>query len=157
MFSSPLLHLFVIREPLEASDSCAAIRLLAQECLRRCSGFGLPADLAALAREREEEIGTYLGHGTALPHARVPGLAGPLLCVARSSAGIPWPEQRAHLIFFLAVPEHQPELYLQFVSRLLRWRTKAPASLLEGPPEALHTALAQVLLPEPGVKSASAS
>lgn len=157
MFSSPLLHLFVVREPLEAPDSCAAIRLLAQECLRRCSGFGLPADLTALAREREEEIGTYLGHGTALPHARVPGLAGPLLCVARSSAGIPWPEQRAHLIFFLAVPEHQPELYLQFVSRLLRWRTKAPASLLEGPPEALHTALAQVLLPESGVKSASAS
>ena len=55
------------------------------------------------------------------------------------------------------MPEHQPELYLQIVSRLLRWRTKAPASLLEGPPEALHTALAKVLLPESGVKSTSAS
>ena len=147
MHSSPPTHLIVCREPLAAPDYRTAIRLLASECCRCVPQLCQPETLTAWALEREEEISTYLGRGIALPHARVEALQQPLLCVGRSPAGIPWPEEPARLIFFLCVPEHQPELYLHFVSRLLRWSTGAPTALLQGPAEALHAALAEVLLP----------
>ncbi len=119
-------------EDLPALDWQETIALLSEEM---AAPLATPAAaLVASAMEREQSEATFLGKGMALPHARVAGLAQAGICVARSVAGINWHEQKAHLIAFLAVPEEAPNLYLQLMSRLVRWRlTLAEAALSSGP------------------------
>ena len=46
------------------------------------------ADVAGLAIARERELPTNLGLGVAIPHARCPGLASPLVVFGRSADGV---------------------------------------------------------------------
>src|SRR5262249_61083169 len=41
-------------------------------------------------REREEQMTTGVGGGTAIPHARLDGLGRPVAAFARGSSAIPW-------------------------------------------------------------------
>ncbi len=126
---SPLL---LVREAeLPALGREDTIALLAEELAAR-----LPCAAAVLrdsALEREASEPTYLGKGMALPHARVAGLERSGICVAHAAAGITWHGEKAQLIVFLAVPEEAPELYLQLLSRLLRWRLGLPEDALDAP------------------------
>ena len=80
--------------------------------------------LTASALEREELESTYVGRGLAVPHARVSGLPAAAVYIARCEAPIPWPEEQADTVIFLAVPAEQPELYLQLLGKIMRWRMK---------------------------------
>ncbi len=126
---SPLLFIHVQAEELQAADPQDAIIKLANALAQRAGmADAQPLILSALQREACEP--TYIGRGMAMPHARVEGASYAGVCVAHAPAGIPWQGELAQLIIFLAVPEEQPELYLQFMSRLVRWRMGLPNAVL---------------------------
>ncbi len=121
--SAPALHplIHVLTQELCACDRQGAIEEMAAHFARRAAlADARPLVDSALQREATEP--TYLGKGMAMPHARVEGLVQPGICIAHSAAGIPWHEESAHLVAFIAVPEEQPELYLHLMARLIRWR-----------------------------------
>jgi len=80
----------------------------------------LGVDAAALALARENELSTDLGIGVALPHARVPGLANPLVLFGRSAAGIPFTPraQPARLLILLITPLERPEVQLSLLAQI---------------------------------------
>ena len=80
--------------------------------------------LIASAMEREELESTYVGRGLAIPHARVEGLPAAAVYVVRCEKSIGWPDEEADTVILLAVPAEQPELYLQILSKIMRWRMK---------------------------------
>lgn len=98
----------------------ACIRLLAHEVAElHFPGHGEAIAQSALAREAEEA--TYLGRGLAVPHARVADLPVAVVYVTRG-AGVLWPDDAAECVVLLCVPESQPELHLQLLGRIVRWR-----------------------------------
>jgi CPA2 family monovalent cation:H+ antiporter-2 len=85
----------------------------------------LPAgvDVAALAVARERELPTDLGIGVAVPHARCPGLAAPLVVFGRSAAGVtfdPQSREPVRLIFLLVTPADQPNVQVPLLGRVAR-------------------------------------
>jgi tellurite resistance protein TerC len=90
---------------LRAQSMSEAIRNL----LARIPPEELPGDRAEVARQllqREQALATYVGHGLAVPHARLDGLDRPVLAFARSDEGVPLEDsnERADLIFVLLTP-----------------------------------------------------
>lgn len=102
------------------SDEC--IRLLAYEAAA-LHFPGCEKALVESAINRELVESTYLGHGLAVPHARVEGLSAAMVYVAHG-AGIPWPNEPADCVALLCVPAERPELHLQLLSKVVRWRLK---------------------------------
>lgn len=107
---------------LGATERESAIREL-------CEGLAGEPDLpavrscadAVLARERV--IGTGVGGGLAIPHARLPELQRPVLVFGRSEAGIDWdaPDgEPVHLVFLLLSPVDEHGLQLQVLAALAR-------------------------------------
>ncbi len=84
---------------------------------------GLGEELAAAALEREQAEPTCLGHGLAVPHARVTGLPGAAVYVAKGD-GLSWSAEAVDCVALLCVPAELPELHLQLLSRVVRWRMK---------------------------------
>ncbi|MEN8772124.1 MAG: PTS sugar transporter subunit IIA [Akkermansiaceae bacterium] len=73
--------------------------------------------------ERESHIGTGLGSGVAIPHARVKGLKETLAVFGRSPEGVDFdcPDNApSHLIFLMLVPDDQGARHLQLLSELAR-------------------------------------
>lgn len=73
--------------------------------------------------ERESHIGTGLGSGVAIPHARVKGLKETLVVFGRSREGVDFdcPDNvPSHLIFLMLVPEDQGARHLQLLAELAR-------------------------------------
>jgi PTS system nitrogen regulatory IIA component len=91
---------------------------------KMAAGFGnfAPAAraLAAAALEREAQASTYLGHGAALPHARLPGLPHLVVGFGRLRRPFAWTSggDKVEFVFFGVVPAEQPRHYLAFM-RLL--------------------------------------
>ncbi len=101
-------------------------------------------EIIADALDREQVESTYIGLGLAVPHARVHGLQRPGVYVAFSRLGISWPAEEAHLIVLLIVPWENPEVHLQLLSRIVRWRktlTEAELYALAEFPEKLEAIL----------------
>jgi mannitol/fructose-specific phosphotransferase system IIA component (Ntr-type) len=68
---------------------------------------------------REEIMATGIGHGLAVPHARMRGLERPVVAVGRSAAGIDFdaPDGRpAQLIFLLLTPVHDDGVQLELLA-----------------------------------------
>lgn len=80
--------------------------------------------MVASALEREAQEPTYVGRGLAVPHARVAGLPAAAIYIAACEPAIAWPQDAADTVVLLAVPAEQPELYLQLLSQVMRWRMK---------------------------------
>lgn len=73
--------------------------------------------------ERESHVGTGLGSGVAIPHARVKGLKETLVVFGRSKEGVDFecPDNApCHLIFLMLVPEDKAAQHLQILSELAR-------------------------------------
>jgi mannitol/fructose-specific phosphotransferase system IIA component (Ntr-type) len=102
-----------------AASPMAAVR----SALRQLSPEKLPLPAERLAdaiEHREQLIGTYVGHGIAMPHARLAGLLRPMVLILRSSAGIPCSgtTELAHLLFVLLTPAGQPRIHLRLQSTI---------------------------------------
>jgi PTS system nitrogen regulatory IIA component len=95
--------------------------------------------------EREVKFASAVGRGVIVPHARLPGLAEPLIAVARYAkpAGFPTPDGvPVRLVFLVLTPLETPIVQLKILQRIaslitnenLRrklWRAKTDDSLLE--------------------------
>lgn len=121
------LSLHVVAEDFSLGGQDDVLRALSA----RMAGFiGEEHEAAILrsAQEREALEPTYIGRGVAVPHARVAGLPGASVLIAPCRQGIPWPDEEAHLIIFLAVPEERPDVYLQLLGAVMRWRHRTGLS-----------------------------
>ncbi len=107
-----------------------------------------------LAIAREEEVSTDLGNGIAIPHARCPDLANPVVVIGRSVEGVVFSREQgetAHLLFLLLTPAEKPEVQLALLGQLARIagiQTSREALLRAGSPadmlDALHRAWQRV-------------
>lgn len=72
---------------------------------------------------RENTMDTVMGHGIALPHARVEGIDRPYICVATTSKGVSFTVEKApvNLIFLVLIPKDQLALYLQILKALSKF------------------------------------
>jgi mannitol/fructose-specific phosphotransferase system IIA component (Ntr-type) len=76
--------------------------------------------------EREQLLATGIGHGVAIPHARIDGLKDPIVAVGLSDSGIEFdaPDgQPAHIVFLLLTPRKDPSVQLELsanVSQIFR-------------------------------------
>ncbi|MEK6796532.1 MAG: CNNM domain-containing protein [Spirochaetota bacterium] len=83
----------------------------------------LPAPGAAIVRgiaDRERVASTYLGHGVAIPHARLEVNAASLF-ILRSEKGIPLARsgtERIHLMFVMITPAGQPRIHQKIQARI---------------------------------------
>jgi CBS domain containing-hemolysin-like protein/mannitol/fructose-specific phosphotransferase system IIA component (Ntr-type) len=102
---------------IEADSPIAAVKF----ALERMSGDSLPLPVSQIIRaveDRERLVGTYLGHGIGMPHARLNGLSKPFLMIMRSEQGIPCKgtNEKAHLLFVLLTPAGQPRIHQRLQS-----------------------------------------
>lgn len=79
--------------------------------------------LTAAVRAREDLMGTGVGNGVAIPHARLVTLPKPVLTFGRSVHGVEWDAPDglpAHFIFLLLTPVVDEGLQLQSLAALAR-------------------------------------
>jgi PTS system nitrogen regulatory IIA component len=69
---------------------------------------------------RREQVGsTGLGHGVAIPHARIPGIGEPIVLFVRTKFGIDFhaPDRKpVSLLFVILVPEHANDEHLKILA-----------------------------------------
>jgi len=79
------------------------------------------ADVSDLALACERPLVTEAGYGVAIPHARVPGLARPLIVFGRSAAGVRFDERSrepVQLIFLVVTPAERPNVQVFLLEQL---------------------------------------
>jgi PTS system nitrogen regulatory IIA component len=107
-----------IQLEVRASDKSAMLELLA----RRLSTHGVALEVVHKALLLREESGsTGLGHGVALPHARLPGLSAPVCVFFRMTQAIPFDapdEQPVDLVLGLLLPTEGPQLQLRLLAHI---------------------------------------
>lgn len=107
---------------------------------------GLRADhVGGAVRHREETMGTGVGMGVAIPHARLEGLEEALVVYGFSEAGIDWnaiDDEPAHFVFLVLTPAEADDQQLQILkgigSALLTEDTRRDLSLCNGEAEIRH-------------------
>lgn len=104
---------------LEAASSFEAIEDLSS-ALAPTVSEETASRLTAMAVARESLASTFLGHGIALPHARLPDPVPFCFAMGRSENGVPWgaSAEKVHLIFLSVVPTSAATAYLGFVRKL---------------------------------------
>jgi mannitol/fructose-specific phosphotransferase system IIA component (Ntr-type) len=114
-----------IAPELEATSKAAALEELIGLLFRRRRLKGMEAALEQImGREAIESTG--IGHGIAVPHARVVGLKDLMCALGRSSKGLDFmavDKEPVHLIFLICYPPSHQTTYLNFiatVAKLLR-------------------------------------
>jgi len=133
---------------LAAAERPAAIRALAAT-LTQGANTALAERVAQAALARELEFGTAVGSGVAIPHARLPGLAGPLLAYGRAVPGIEWDAadgEAVRHVFLLATPAGAEDTHAQILSQIARiMQVPGNRARLESAPDAagLHRVLQQ--------------
>lgn len=141
---SPLIQdsVVMVREEMlpPMKDAIDVVRLLARELAEAVKADAAEVERSAVEREQLEP--TYVGRGMAVPHARIAGLPCAAVYVARCPAGIPWPDEVARVVVFTAAPEESPNVYLQLLAGVTRWRLRYPggekALLGDAPAELLE-------------------
>jgi Kef-type K+ transport system membrane component KefB len=89
-------------------------------------------------KKRESELGTGIGQGTAIPHARLDSLRRPAVFFGRSLEGIEWNAPDgvpAHLVFFILTPRDDNDVQLQilrFIAMEMR-QSQTREALLHAP------------------------
>jgi CBS domain containing-hemolysin-like protein/mannitol/fructose-specific phosphotransferase system IIA component (Ntr-type) len=79
------------------------------------------ADICTLAIARERQLTTDMGHGVAIPHARCPNLAKPIIVFGRSDEGIVFDARAAEparLIFLVVTPADRPNMQVFLLEQL---------------------------------------
>lgn len=110
-------HTRMFLNPIAAHDREEAIRVLAQAASSLYSLRQAEIEQAVLARERTMPTG--VGSSVAVPHARIPKLAGPIVAVGISAEGIDFnaPDgEPAQFIFLVLTPEHDDGVQLELLA-----------------------------------------
>lgn len=105
--------------PLHAHHRYEAIATLAQAA--SASANLDPQAVVAAVQYREELMPTGVGHGVAIPHARVEGITTPVMAVGLSRAGIDFDAADglpAHLIFLLLTPPSDEGIQLDMITEI---------------------------------------
>lgn len=79
--------------------------------------------VATAAIKREEDFGTALGEGIAVPHVRMAGLKNPLLMMGYSRKGIDWNAPDGlpvKYIYFMLTPEGAQDVHVQILSTIAK-------------------------------------
>ena len=83
---------------------------------------GMRADQVGNAvRQREETMGTGVGMGVAIPHARLEGLDEALVVFGFSEAGIDWnaiDDEPAHFVFLVLTPQDDDDSQLAILKAI---------------------------------------
>ena len=104
----------------------AAERVRAEKAGEGVGGPGMPAAevIQAAVADREQTLGTGVGRGIAIPHARLDGLPQPLVAVAICEDGIEWDEidgKPAHLVFLiLTSTTDEQDTQLEILGKIAR-------------------------------------
>ncbi len=72
---------------------------------------------------REKLGSTGMGHGVAIPHGRMKGLAEPVVVVAIHEAGVDFDaidDALVHIVVMLLVPDDDNKVHLELLARLAR-------------------------------------
>jgi Kef-type K+ transport system membrane component KefB len=75
------------------------------------------------AMKREQEFGTAIGSGVAIPHLRLEGLTNPILAFGRSLDGIDWDAPDGapvYHVFLLATPTATADLHVQILAAIAK-------------------------------------
>ena len=83
----------------------------------------VPERLREAVRAREETMGTGVGEGIAIPHARIDGLQRPCVTFGVSREGIDWDAidgRPAHLVFLVLTPSDDNDTQLEILSSIAR-------------------------------------
>ena len=106
---------------LEATNRTAAIRELSA---RAAAAAGVESlRIADAAIVREEDFGTALGYGVAIPHVRMEGVKNPVVAIGRSPNGLPWnaPDgQPVHRVFFILTPVGVNDVHVQLLAEVAK-------------------------------------
>jgi len=102
---------------IEAASPVAAVRV----ALERMATDALPLKAEQMVHAievRERLVGTYLGQGIAMPHARVPGLPKPFVMILRSNNGVrcDGTTEKGYLLIVLLTPAGQPRVHQRLQS-----------------------------------------
>lgn len=105
-----------------ARSKTDAIRELCHHAEEALADF-VPEDIVNAVLEREQEMTTALENGIAVPHARIPHLARPVVVFGRSRDGVDWNSadgKPANFIFLLVTPVEDPTVQLQLLRGIAR-------------------------------------
>jgi mannitol/fructose-specific phosphotransferase system IIA component (Ntr-type) len=85
-------------------------------------------DIYAAALQRENEMGTALEEGIAVPHARFGKLDRPVIVFGRSRTGIDWnsPDGEPTRFIFLVLAPERSDLQVQILAMIVRTMHQAP-------------------------------
>jgi Kef-type K+ transport system membrane component KefB len=112
---------------LEATTADEAIRSLAQLAAERARLA--PELVTAAILAREELMGTGLGHGIAVPHARLDALAAPVVVLGASRSGVEFQgvdDEPVRLIFLILTPLDDPASQLEILAAIGRFSHNHP-------------------------------
>jgi CPA2 family monovalent cation:H+ antiporter-2 len=100
-------------------DIPGAVRTLVNGIVADTPGLDAEAAVKAVLK-REAQASTSVGHGVALPHARIPGLARTRIGLARVEDPMPWRQggELVRFVFLILSPEEQPIEQVRALSRI---------------------------------------
>jgi mannitol/fructose-specific phosphotransferase system IIA component (Ntr-type) len=91
--------------------------------LAETGGISNPQEVTRLVLERENEVGTGIGYGVAIPHTEPGAFTDPLIAFCRLKTGVNFHSPdggTARLIFLLLTPESTPALHVRLLARICR-------------------------------------
>ncbi len=104
---------------LQSSDSIGAVAELSR-LLAPTAGLDAGA-VAAAVNAREEMMSTCIGDSLAVPHARLPNLAAPLVAVGMSTGGVRFGDDAiAHIVVLVLTPENDDGAQLELLADFAR-------------------------------------
>jgi len=116
---------------LGAGDREGVLREMAAYLSRKAS-LVEDEDLAGVLLRREMLSSTAVGEGFAIPHCKLPGLAGPLVLVGRSRRGVDFLSldgKPSHVFFLVVSPVSDPGLNLRILAGIAPLVRRAPGLL----------------------------
>lgn len=105
---------------LAGASRAEAVQELAER-IERQAGSGTRDILVQMAMRREDEFGTAIGEGVAIPHARIDNLKNPVIAYGRSRQGIDWDAPDGvpvEDVFFFATPMGTEDIHVQTLSAI---------------------------------------
>lgn len=118
----PVGDFFFDRGFLSLRKVATSADVMAALCRPAAEKTGLsPDELFRAVSDRELLANTALGEGLAVPHARIPNLARPVIAVARIEDGVEWNAPDGipvKLVFLILTPEHDEDQQLAILRDL---------------------------------------